>query len=148
VPSTTIDPRLLGALRKLYERLVGTDVVWAVTGSLNHALRGLRLRPRDIDLRTDERGAYAMERLFGEHVTKNVGFKEAANVRSHFGELNIDGVTVEVIGDIETWTEDEGWVPAEGMEEEIQFIEFEGMRLPVFSLEDELSFYIRLGRPH
>lgn len=56
----------------LQERLQGTDIVWALTGSASFALQGLPLMPHDIDVQTDDRGAYAIERLFSEYVARPV----------------------------------------------------------------------------
>lgn len=92
-----ISPAHLNVLRKLYARLNDAEVNWAVTGSLGLALQGLPLEPRDIDIQTDEAGAYKIERLFPESVTEKVRFSSAERVRSHFGALLIDGIKVEII---------------------------------------------------
>jgi hypothetical protein len=58
------------------------------------------VEPRDIDIQTDEAGAYAIARLFSECVTRPIAFSAADRIRSHFGALLVDGVKVEVMGDI------------------------------------------------
>ncbi|UCH57384.1 MAG: hypothetical protein JSV18_00200 [Candidatus Bathyarchaeota archaeon] len=146
MPPHSLDPSYVKALRKLTERLKDTGIRWAITGSLNHALQGLHLRPRDIDIKTDEQGVYAIERFFMDCVTQGVGFKESGSVRSHFGELTIEGVKVEIMGNVEIQTRDGRWESPAEHETHIRFIEVEGMDVPVFSLEHEHRFSLMLGR--
>ena len=140
-----LDPPFIDALLLLHGRLEGSGVRWAVMGSVSHALRGLDIRPRDIDVFTDEEGAYEIERLMGEFVSRRVSFSREGRIRSHFGELNVGGVRVEIIGDMELLSEGGGWRPFLD-EERTQFIELEGAEIPVRSLEQEVEANIRLGR--
>src|SRR5512147_2043760 len=100
--SPMIPPTFLDVLRKLYARLNGTDINWAVTGSLCFALQGVPMpEVHDIDLQSDAAGAYDIERLFAENVSRKVEFSSASKIRSHFGALLIDGIKVEIMGDVE-----------------------------------------------
>jgi hypothetical protein len=140
----SIDPRLIAVLLAIHDVLEGKGVRWAVMGSLNHALQGLEIQPRDIDICTDERGAYAMERLHEEYVTHRVSYKEGEGVRSHFGEFKIDGVTVEIIGDMEIRADDGVWTPlSDGPYRHVTEAE---ASIPVRTLEQEVETYIGLGR--
>jgi hypothetical protein len=141
-----LDPRFTAALLLLHGRLEGSGVRWAVMGSVSHALRGLDIHPRDIDVFTDEEGAHEIERLMGEYVSRRVSFSREGRIRSHFGELTIGGVKVEIIGDMEFRPEGGGWRPFLD-EDQIQFIELEGAEIPVRSLEQEVEANLRLGRP-
>jgi hypothetical protein len=71
-----------------------------MTGSVGFALQGVLIEPKDIDIQTDERGAYEIERRLSEFVTKRVTFFSPERIRSHFGELMIDEIKVEIMGDI------------------------------------------------
>jgi len=143
-----IHEKHLKVLAKIWGRLNGTDVNWVVTGSLSFAIRGVPVQPRDVDIQTDRPGAYEMERLFPESVTRKVEFSssESARIRSHFGALEIDGVTVEVMGDVEHLLEDGTWEPPPDLNAHKQFVEIAGMRIPVLSLEYEYQAYLKLGR--
>ena len=136
----------LNVLRKLYARVSNAEVSWAVTGSLGLALQGLPLEPRDIDIQTDEAGAYKIERLFPESVTKKVRFSPAERVRSHLGALLIDGIKVEIMGDIEKRLSDGMWEPPPDLAHHRRFVEVEEMQVPVLSLEYEQRAYLKLGR--
>ncbi len=95
-----IEPAFSVVLRKLYNELAGSGVNWVVTGSLNFALQSLPLTPHDIDIQTDTPGAYEIERRFASYVTRKVAFSSIERIRSHFGALQIDGITVELMGDL------------------------------------------------
>jgi len=135
----------LKVLRKLYERLSGSSVNWVITGSLGFALQGVPVEPHDIDIQTDREGAYEIERLFSEFVVEPVRFKESEKIRSHFGVLMIDGVKVEVMGDIQKKVNDE-WEEPVDINKYKRFVEVEDMKIPVLDLEYEYQAYLKLGR--
>jgi hypothetical protein len=141
-----IDPTYLNILRQIYTRLKDSNINWVVTGSLGFALQNVPVTPQDIDLQTDEAGAYEIERLLSEHVTRNVAFSSAENIRSHFGALTIDAIKVEIMGDIAKRLEDGTWEEPVDLERYKQFVEVEGMQIPVLSLEYEYQAYLKLGR--
>ncbi len=141
----SIDPRFISALLRLLERLKGSEVRWVVIGSLNHALQGLEVQPRDIDIMTDEWGAHEIERLLNEYVTRSVGYKEEDGIRSHFGELTIDGVKVELIGDMEVRSEGGGWSTLLE-DDDIRYVAVGDVEVPLRSLEQKMRANLRLGR--
>ncbi len=141
-----IDPFYLNVLRQIYTRLKDSYINWVVTGSLGFALQKVPVSPHDIDLQTDEAGAYEIERLFSEDVTRQVAFSSAENIRSHFGALMIDGIKVEIMGDISKQLEDGTWEEPVALERYKQFVEVEGMQIPVLSLEYEYQAYLKLDR--
>ncbi len=141
-----IDPTYLNVLRQIYTRLKDSNINWAVTGSFGFALQNVPATPHDIDLQTDKAGAYEIERLLSEYVTRNVAFSSAENIRSHFGALTIDGIKVEIMGDISKRLGDGIWEKPVDLERYKQFVKVEDMRVPVLSLEYEYQAYVKLGR--
>ncbi len=141
-----IDPTYLNILRQIYTRLKDSNINWVVTGSFGFALQNVPVTPQDIDLQTNEAGAYEIERLLSEHVTRNVAFSSVENIRSHFGALTIDGIKVEIMGDISKRLEDGTWEEPVDLERYKQFVQVEGMQVPVLSLEYEYQAYLKLGR--
>ena len=85
-------------LRTIYERLRHLDVPWAITGSLGFALHGIDVSVNDIDLQADQDGAYQIENALRSDVVKNVKFSGTERIRSYFGELNVIGTKVEIMG--------------------------------------------------
>jgi len=135
----------LQVLRKLYERLKDSNVNWVVTGSLGFALQGVPVEPHDIDIQTDKEGAYEIEHLFSEFVVEPVRFKESERIHSHFGALMIDGIKVEIMGDIQKKVNDE-WEPPVDINRYKRFVQIEGMEIPALDLEYEYQAYLKLGR--
>lgn len=140
-----IERRYIDVLRKICERLKD-DVIWALTGSLGHALQGVPVEVHDVDIQTDREGAYEIERRFSEFVVRRVRFSSTDKIRSHFGELRIDGVKVEIMGDVQKRLPDGGWEEPVDVEKHRKFIQVEGMRVPVLKLEYEYRAYLILGR--
>jgi len=143
-----INPAFLAVLRQLYARLNGTDINWAITGSFGFALQGVPMpEVHDIDLQSDAPGAYAIERLFAENVTRQVQFSAASKIRSHFGALQIDGVKVEIMGDVEKRTDEtSGWETPPDLNLVKRYVQVDEMRLPVIDVEYECQAYLSIGR--
>ena len=136
----------LKVLRKINTQLSNTNVNWAITGSLGFALQGVPAEPNDIDIQTDKRGAYEIERHFSEFMTKRVTLSSTEKIRSHFGKLMIDGIKIEIMGDIQKRLEDGNWENPVNLEHHKRVVEVEGMKVPVLSLEYEYQAYMKLGR--
>ena len=67
-------------------------------------------------------------------------------MRSHFGALAIDGLNVEIMGDIQKRLPDGAWEVPVDLNRHKRFVEIEGMRIHVLSLEYEYQAYLKLGR--
>lgn len=52
----------LKIVQKIYNELNKTDINWAITGSTAFAIQGVPLIPNDIDIQTDKKGAYQIEK--------------------------------------------------------------------------------------
>jgi|SRR6185312_1281168 len=134
------------ALRRVYKSLQERPVNWVVTGSCGFALQGVPVTPDDIDLQADLAGALAIEQLLSKYVVQKVRFSTTEKIRSHFGELLINGVKVEIMGDVQKRIEDGSWEKPVELERYKRFIEFRGMKIPVLTLEYEYEAYMKLGR--
>jgi len=134
------------AIRTIYETLKDLDITWTITGSLGFALHGMDVGINDIDMQTDEDGAYRIEDAFRSNVIRKVAFSEAEGVRSHFGKLRIQEVTVEIMGALQKKLSSGEWEPPVDVEKHREFVDFEEMKLPVLSLSYEEQAYRKLGR--
>jgi hypothetical protein len=141
-----INPEYLKVLRIIESRLQNSNCNWVVTGSLGIALQGVPVAAHDIDIKTDKVGAYGIEGLFSEFVTKKVAFSTAERIRSHWGGLVIKGIQVDIIGDVQMRLENGTWEGPVDLESYKQFVEFAGMEVPVLSLAYEYQAYLKLGR--
>ena len=141
-----ISPNHSRALKIIYGRLRETEIVWVITGSLGFPLRGMEFEVLDIDLQTDAAGAYGIGNAFSESVVRKVRHSVSENIVSHFGELEIEGVKVEIMGGLQKKSPDGTWEPPVQVERHREFVPFEGLMLPVLSLEYEEQAYRKLGR--
>lgn len=134
-------------LRKIVTRLnnrrawESRRIQWVVTGSVGMALQGMDLNVHDIDLQTDRDGAYEVERSLAEYVVQPVRYVESERIRSHLGRLAIDGIQVEIMGDIQKRLEDGTWEELVRVEEHRQWLAVEGMQVPVMALILSLRLY-------
>ena len=76
---------------------------------------------------------------------KPVKFRKSGRIRSHFGALMIDGIKVEIMGDIQKKVNGE-WEPPVDITKYKRFVQIEGMKIPVLDLEYEYQAYLKLGR--
>lgn len=133
-------------LHTIAHRLVDQSLIWVVTGSCNFVLQGVEVAVNDIDLQTDSVGAYAIQQLFQEYVVTPVTYRESPHIRSHFGALEIDSTTVEIMGDIQKRLPDNTWDDPVNLSQHRRWVEVADMRIPVLSLEYEHYAYRLLGR--
>jgi hypothetical protein len=122
---------MVKALLTIAETLEPTDVRWAVTASAGLALQGVDVSPADLDINTDKGGAYEIARLFRECVVTPVRYRRSPRYRSHFGELEIQGVKVEIMGNLRVLREAR-WSPARSpANRKIIRVDIEGVSIPV-----------------
>ena len=141
-----MDERFVSALETLRAELEKEPVAWALTGSTSLALQGVPVRPNDIDIQTTEEGAYSIEALFSDRVVTPVSFSESENIRSYFGELSIQGISAEIIGDPQKRCMASTWEPPIDLKSKRKYVVFEGNKIPVLSLQYEAKAYERLGK--
>ncbi|HZU67869.1 MAG TPA: hypothetical protein VFA09_11390 [Ktedonobacteraceae bacterium] len=133
-------------LRRISSTLQDKPVNWVVTGSCSFALQGVPVIPNDIDLQADLPGALAIEQYLSKYVVRKVKFSTTEKIRSHFGELCIYGIKVEIMGDVQKRLADGTWEKPVDLEQYKRFVEFRGMMIPVLALEYEYEAYMKLGR--
>ena len=136
----------LQVLKKIALCLKESSVNWAITGSVGMALQGMPLEVHDIDIQTNKDGAYYIECFFAEYMIKPVRFIESELICSHLGLLEIDGIFVEIMGDIRQRQDNLTWDVPIRVETYRQWLEIDEMHVPVMSLEYEYHAYLRLGR--
>ncbi|MEM4780957.1 MAG: hypothetical protein QXG03_05295 [Halalkalicoccus sp.] len=136
-----------GALVEFHDELAGHDVTWALTGSLNLALRGLDVDPDDVDVMTDAEGASTVGSVLEERVVRPVARSRSREKRieSQFGALELGGVEVEVMGDVRHLVDGE-WTAPIDVAAHREFLDVEARAIPAMSLEHELTGYRELGR--
>ena len=141
-----IDPQYLAALRLILEQLSDRMENWAVTGSLGMALQGVPVEVHDIDLQSDRSGAYLMGKALSAYCVEPVREVQSEKMWSHLGRFEIQGVKVDVIGDIRKKGAD-GWDEPVALNHVRRYVHLEGNTwVPVLSLAYEAEAYARMGR--
>lgn len=130
----------------LTEQMKGRKLVWALTGSASFVLQGMSVPVHDIDIQTDDKSAYAVAGLLREFIVKPVCFSTSVAIRSHFGELNIHGVKVEIMGAVQKRLPDGGWEEPVDVNAMLKKVLYMGVEIPVLPLEYECEAYRKLGR--
>ena len=125
------------ALKEVYTRLKNKEINWAIFGSTNLLLQGINVEPNDIDILTDNKGAYEIEKLLIEYSTKKVKYSSDGKVTSHFGALGISGVKAEIVGD---YTSNKDMQLILDVKDKIM-VNFEDIQIPCLPLEKELIAY-------
>jgi hypothetical protein len=141
----TLSPPFWHVLDLLLTRLDGQPIIWALTGSTAFALQGVSVSPGDIDVQSNADGAYKIERLFAEYSQKLVTFSATSQLKSHFGSLMIDGVKVEVIGELQKKVNGV-WEPPPNLQKLQRVITVQGYQIPVLDLSYEIESYRKMGR--
>ena len=136
----------LPILKRLVARLDGRRIVWAITGSLGFALHGLPVEVHDIDVQGDEEGVYEIARRMTAYVTEPVKLRESDFLRSHFGRLQVEGIQVELMGDVQKRLPDGSWGSPADVGENSEMVTVENMQFPVMKLEYEAVAYRQMGR--
>jgi len=110
------------------------------------ALQGMDIQVHDIDIQTDRYGAYEIGNIFSEYVVEPVHYLASERIRSHFGVLDIDGVKIDIMGDVQKFLGDQTWEEPINVQRYKYWIKFNNLRIPVMSLEYEYKAYRKLGR--
>lgn len=131
---TTID----NILKKISESLAGVE--YAFIGSVNLYIQGFAIAPRDIDILTTPDGIKEIDRLLADYRTKDIYFDETEGRNSFRSFYMIDGVEVEVLGNVNNL-----YRAVDGLLYK-RIIPFKDMGLPCIPLEDELNAYKNMGR--
>lgn len=142
----TIPDKFTKALTQIITSLEGKGISWALTGSMGFALQGVPVTPNDIDLQTDTRGAYEIEQILCDCITRSVTPKTIEGMRIVVGRLDIEDVQVDIVGGVQKKQLDGSYELPVDIEEHKLFVEYQGMQVPVLNLNYEQKAYLRLGR--
>ena len=140
-----IEARYLNVLEIILCRLKSLNYPWAVTGSLGLVIQGVEVDVHDIDLQSTKEGVFAIERALEEYIVHPVEYLESKKIRSFFGELGIDRIKVEIMGDVQKDIGG-GWGPASDLSASIHWVKVGELSIPVLDLDWEYEAYRLLGR--
>ena len=126
---------------------------WALMGSLASVLQGMPdYVPPDIDLVSTTTGAYVMEGAIIkiDKTVRSVSLSSSGPYTSHFGIFDVNGVKVEVMGDLVIRCED-GSLTTEDhwskWSERVRVLHYRKLHIPVVPLEWQIVANALLNRP-
>lgn len=156
-PGTGLTDAVADALEKIMQSIIPSmfksQQPWALMGSLASVLQGMPdYTPPDVDLVTTTKGAYVMEGCIGQYgaTIHPVSLSTGGPYTSHFGIFEVDGVKVEVMGDLIIQCDD-GSLHAEDhwskWSEKVRVLHYRSMHIPVVPLEWQIVANALLRRP-
>jgi hypothetical protein len=141
-----IDSHYFNVLRKICTYLLDCHSPWVITGSLGLSLQGMAMEVNDIDIQTDRDGALEIESRLSATVVEPVRYLVSERIRSYLGRLEMDGIQVEIMGDVAKRLDDQTWEAPIQVAQHRRWLEIDGLRIPVLSLAYEYEAYLKLGR--
>jgi len=146
-----IKQSIIEALKVISQKFKNRKIKWVLVGSVSLALQRVKISPKDIDILADKDSAFKMNKILKEYEVKPVKFgrlkiKGREFFKSYFGEFKINGVKVEIMGNLKEKS-GKKWLSLSKRLSSPKIIEIQqGVKLPVSPLEDQLKSYSRLGR--
>lgn len=141
-----VSKRIIKTLKFVANRLKSQKINWALSGSLALAVRGIRIKPHDIDIISNKKGAYRIASLFKDYEFKKLEFSQNESFASYYGKAKINGIIVDIAGNFRKKMLDGSWTKDSSLRYK-EFFNFQGIKIPVLSLEHEYKFYLN-NRSH
>jgi GNAT superfamily N-acetyltransferase len=100
----------------------------------------------DLDLATTADGASAVEHALAGRVIQPVGYRTRGAIRGHLGRVELAGIEVEVLGDVQNLLPDGTWTTPPALSEHITRVSLGEETLPVLNLRYLRAAYTAMGR--
>lgn len=130
------------AIRIIHERLENNSIRWAITGSTNMKLQGMKTKPRDLDVIIPYDDLSSISKIFSDYQASPVRELESLTDDPAWEvSANIESVPVQFI----SGKEDDVYV-SKLLEERIKYVRMNGIDVPCLTLEAEAQCYYETGR--
>ena len=141
----SMDRRIIRAIEFLSRRLKYGRTKWALIGSTSLAIQGVKVSPNDIDVLTDREGAFKIAKLLEKYQVRRLAFRRSDRFQSYFAEYRIQGIKVQVAGDMKIRYRGR-WTSLLGRLESRTRVRVGRSMIPISSLREQLLSYQKLGR--
>lgn len=140
---------LINCLTILGDRLKYLDCKWAYIGSANQYIQGVNVIPRDIDIISQYSCLLKIQENLKEFINHEVTFRTSGNIRSFYGEVQINGFSIELMASVENRFPQSPtlWTPHPNWKNDIKQIKTPWGEFPCISLEYEKLIYEMLELP-
>lgn len=136
---------IVSVLKIIEKKLDYHMIKWIVVGSLSLALQKVKINPDDIDIVSDKKSIYAIQKLFNKYTTRKLKFLRSETFESYFGELEINGIKVQLMGNLKEKIGYQ-WTDLLIRLKNPKIITKYGIKVPVSNLEDQLRSYEKSKR--
>jgi DNA ligase (NAD+) len=138
------NPRNLaaGTIRQLDPRLVADqlkDTNYAIRGTASLVLQKIDMNVDDIDVVGDSKMALACNEIFKEYLIKPVAYSESPKFKSYFGQFEINGIKIEIMGDWQIKNPKGEWLSVP-----VQRTQVDGIWLT--TIDTEIAMFTAMGR--
>ena len=134
------------ALLTLLQRVPPDEVTWVLTGSAGLRLRGVDVPVHDLDVQSNPAGVDEIVRRLPEAVRIQPTWSAGARIRSYYGTMELDGLKVELMGNIQRLMPDGSWSQVIDLIAFRSWVSWQNLRVPVLDLAYEAQAYEELGR--
>lgn len=118
---------------------------WLLTGSFRLSLEDENLfKGTDIDILTDKEGANLIKKLFKQNILTDFSFVESEKIKSNFGQLSINGVTFDVMSEVQNKVNNK-WLTLPKLDN-ITYLILNNWHIPVLPLHIELDVCQKLNQ--
>ena len=133
------------ALRTLYDIAPPSKYGWTLSGSAGLRIQGMYVDVNDLDIHVSQEKIHKLEKRLARYMISPVKVLDTGNIRSMDGKASIDGIEVELIADLQVCDKNGEWHNLVDLEER-EWLDWQGVLLPVFPLALEAQIYEGLGR--
>ncbi|HEX6034145.1 MAG TPA: hypothetical protein VFY83_06900 [Anaerolineales bacterium] len=130
----------------LVERIPPTEYSWVLTGSAGLRLQGVALPVHDLDLQTDGKTIFLLEKQLAQFMKTAVHIWKSEHTLSYHGQAEISGLPVEILGDIRHRRPDDTWEAPLDLKQLRVWVDWHNLQIPVLSLNHEALAYEKMGR--
>lgn len=130
----------------LLEKIPPGKFLWALTGSAGLRLQGVDTTVHDLDLQTDADSVYLLEQRLAEYIQVAVHVWVTEHTRSLHGQAEVDGLQVELLGDVRHRSPDGTWERPPDLSTVCRSVTWRGQHVPVLALTHEARAYEKMGR--
>jgi len=136
--------QLINTLSLLHHLLAPIKSNWIIIGTTGLMLSGYNVQPNDIDILTDTETASAINSLLKPY-QQLLQLKDDGKFSSSFSRYVIDGISIELMGDLHVNTTT-GWVAVLPLINNPDQVELNGVNFLVPSKTEQTSIYSLFGR--
>jgi len=87
------------ALLVLAQKFAENGIEWCIGGSVSEAVRGVDIKPHDIDIGVNVRDFYTVKELFRAYTMEPLGDNHGNWLVRYFGKLCVEGAQVDIAAD-------------------------------------------------